>query len=64
MDIGKRYYDFFFEDENILRLIDEVFEVLKYLKKGFDKMEFVLCFYETEYEFMGDLYDNREYSFK
>ena len=64
MDTGKRYHDSSSEDENILRPIDEALEALKHLKKGLDKMESTLCLYETEYEPMGDPYDNREHPFK
>ena len=64
MNTDKRYHDYSSEEENILRPIDEALEALRHLKKRLDKMESALCLYETEYEPMGDLYDNREHPFK
>ena len=63
MDTGKRYHDSSSEDENILRPIDEALKALKHLKKGLDKMESAMCLYETEYEPMGDPYNNKEQPF-
>ena len=64
MDTGNRHQDSSSEDENILHPIDEALEALKYLKLGLDKMESAMCLYETEYEPMGDPYDNRVHPFK